>query len=686
MSNTLNSTAGAALTSAAAPDKKIVTDDERRLALERKYAGRNQNRRRGPGGRRGAAISMKGIDTSAVKRLGHFVWGNYKAGLIVVMLCVVFSAVSNTVANVFLQRLIDTVIIPGMSSGLQAVYSGLIRIMTIMACIYGIGVLATFAQSRLMAVIAQGTLKRFRDAMFSKMQTLPIRYFDTHATGDIMSTYTNDTDTLRQIIGQSFPALVQSLLSILTVFIMMLYYSIWLTLAVIAVLIIMVRITGKFGGESTRYMIAQQKSLATEEGFIEEMMTGQKVIKVFTHEEETKEEFDFLNEQLRSDGERANMAGNVLMPILHNVGNLLYVLIAFLGGALVILGAANLSLHGIHPITIGIIVSFLNMSRQLSQTVGQVSNQVGVIAMGLAGANRIFTLIDEEPEQDEGYVTLVNAVRTDDGGLAETDEKTGLWAWRHPHQDGTVEYTELRGDVRMENVDFGYVPEKEVLHDISLFAKPGQKIAFVGATGAGKTTITNLINRFYDIPDGKIRYDGINITKIRKPDLRHSLGIVLQDVNLFTGTVMDNIRYGRLDATDEECIEAARLANADDFITRLPDGYQTMLTGNGAQLSQGQRQLLSIARAAVADPPVMILDEATSSIDTRTEALVQKGMDNLMRGRTVFVIAHRLSTVRNSDAIMVLDHGRIIERGTHDELIDMKGTYYRLYTGAFELE
>lgn len=679
-----------AAVNAAAGQASAGSDIEaRKASLERRYAGSSANKRRrggGPGGKRGAAISMKGMDTGVIRRLASFVWSNYRFPLIVVTLCIIFSALSSTVAAVFLQQLIDKVITPGMTEGLAAVSSELMRIMIIMAAIYGFGVIATFAQSMLMAVIAQGTLKKFRDAMFRKMETLPIRYFDTHATGDVMSTYTNDTDALRQIIGQSFPSLIQSLLSVAAVFVMMLYYSIWLTLAVIAVLIIMFKITGKFGGESTTYMMAQQRSLATEEGFIEEMMSGQKVIKVFTHEEEARTDFDILNEQLRSDGERANTAGNILMPILHNVGNLLYVLVALIGGALVIAGATNISLHGIHPITIGIIVSFLNMSRQLSQTVGQVSNQVGSIAMGLAGAKRIFTLIDEEPEHDEGYVTLVNAVRNDDGSLAETEEKTGLWAWKHPHEDGSVEYVELKGDVRMENVDFGYVPEKEVLHDISLFAKPGQKIAFVGATGAGKTTITNLINRFYDIPDGKIRYDGINITKIRKPDLRHSLGVVLQDVNLFTGTVMDNIRYGRLDATDEECIAAAKLANADDFITRLPDGYDTMLTANGAQLSQGQRQLISIARAAVADPPVMILDEATSSIDTRTEALVQQGMDNLMKGRTVFVIAHRLSTVRNSDAIMVLDHGRIIERGSHDDLIAMQGTYYKLYTGAFELE
>lgn len=621
-----------------------------------------------------------------LKRLTSYVFSHYRAGLIAVDVCIVFSALSTTINAVFMQKLIDEVIMPGMENGLSSVMSSFIRIMIMMAVIYGIGVLATFIQARAMAIITQGSLKKFRDAMFNKMQTLPVRYFDTHATGDIMSTYTNDTDTLRQIIGQSFPQLIQSSLSLITIFAMMLWYSIWLTLVVIAVLIIMMKVTKKYGGDSSRYMLAQQESLAAEEGFVEEIMSGQKVVKVFTHEDEAKIEFDKLNEQLRSDGEKANIAGNVLMPILNNIGNLMYVLLAFAGGLLVILDAVNISLQGIHPITIGIIVSFLAMSRQLSQTVGQVSSQVGMIAMGLAGAERIFALMDEEPEEDSGYVTLVRAKRAEDGSLEETEKRTGLWAWKHPHSDGTLTYTELRGDVRLHDVDFGYVPEKTVLHDISLYAKPGQKIAFVGATGAGKTTITNLINRFYDIPEGKIRYDGINITKIRKPDLRRSLGMVLQDVNLFTGTVMDNIRYGRLDASDEECIAAARLANADSFITRLPDGYNTVLTANGSQLSQGQRQLISIARAAVADPPVMILDEATSSIDTRTEAHVQQGMDNLMRGRTVFVIAHRLSTVRNSDAIMVLDHGRIIERGSHDDLIAQKGTYYKLYTGAFELE
>ena len=534
--------------------------------------------------------------------------------------------------------------------------------------------------------MTQGTLRNLRNDMFDKMQTLPVKYFDTHAHGDIMSTYTNDTDAIRQLIGQSLPTLFQSALTITVMFLTMLYYSIWLTLVVVLVIFLMLKITKKLGSITANFMIQQQKSLAKEEGFIEEMMQGQKVVKVFCHEEENKEAFKKLNEQLFKDGEKANQNGNVLMPILGNVGNLMYVLLAVIGGLMVYLKAPNISLTGVSIVSIGIIVSFLGMSRQLSQTIGQASMQVSMIAMGLAGATRVFELMDEQPEEDHGYVTLVNVKKDAGGNLIETKENTEMWAWKHPHQDGTVTLTELTGDVRLEDVDFGYVPEKLVLSDVSLFAKPGQKIAFVGATGAGKTTITNLINRFYDIMEGKIRYDGINISKIKKPALRSSLGVVLQDVNLFTGSVIDNIRYGRLDATDEECIAAAKLANADDFITRLPDGYETILTGNGSSLSQGQRQLISIARAAVADPPAMILDEATSSIDTRTEALVQKGMDNLMKGRTVFVIAHRLSTVKNSDAIMVLDHGKIIERGSHESLIEQKGTYYQLYTGAFELE
>ena len=626
------------------------------------------------------------VEPGTFGRLVRYVSGHYGGVLILVAVCIVFSSIASIVATMFIQRLIDRCILPGIEQGLDAVWQELISIILTMAVIYILGVAASATYTQLMARVGQGTLKHLRDDMFEAMEALPIRYFDTHARGDIMSTYTNDVDAIRQLIGQSLPMLVQSVLSVVSTFVLMLYYSVWLTLVVLAVLYLMMRITRHFGGESAKYMGAQQKSLAGVEGYVEEMMQGQKVVKVFCHEQTCKEEFRKLNDQLFSDGERANKAGNVLMPILHNVGNLMYVLLAIVGGILVLLRVPNLGLGGVDVISIGVIISFLSMSRQLSQTVGQISMQVTMVTMGLAGAGRVFTLIDEEPEADAGYVTLVRARKDASGALTETEERTGTWAWKHFHKaDGTTTYEELRGNVELEHVDFGYVPEKEVLHDVTLYAKPGQKVAFVGATGAGKTTITNLINRFYDIPDGKIRYDGINITKIKKPELRRSLGMVLQEVNLFTGTVMDNIRYGKLDATDEECVAAARLANADGFITRLPDGYNTMLTGNGAQLSQGQRQLLSIARAAVADPPVLILDEATSSIDTRTEALVQQGMDNLMHGRTVFVIAHRLSTVRNSDAIMVLDHGRIIERGTHDELLEQKGTYYQLYTGAFEL-
>ena len=620
-------------------------------------------------------------------RLFRYLFDHYGMRLIVVMLCIVISAVASVVATVFLQRLIDECIVPGISSGMGAVQNLLVHILLTMAVFYVLGVLAAFTYNRIMATVTQGTLKHLRDDMFHCMETLPIQYFDTHPHGDIMSTYTNDTDAIRMLIGQSLPMLTQSVLSVLAMLGMMLYFSVWMTILVLVFIGVMLTISKKFGGASAKYMMAQQRSLATEEGFVEEIMSGQKVVQVFCHEEESKQDFVKLNEKLFQDGEKANQYGNVLMPILNNLGNLMYVLLAVLGGTLVILHAPNISLTGVDTMTLGIIISFLSMTRQLSQTIGQASMQVSMVAMGLAGAGRVFELIDQKAEEDHGYVHLVNAKKDADGNIIECEKSTGMWAWKHPHSaDGTVSYRELTGDVRLEHVNFGYTPDKTVLHDVTLYAKPGQKIAFVGATGAGKTTITNLINRFYDIQDGKIRYDGINIEKICKPDLRRSLGVVLQDVNLFTGTVMDNIRYGKLDATDEECIAAAKLANADSFITRLPDGYQTMLTGNGAQLSQGQRQLISIARAAVADPPVMILDEATSSIDTRTEALVQAGMDNLMKGRTVFVIAHRLSTVRNSEAIMVLDHGRIIERGTHDQLIEQKGVYYQLYTGAFELE
>jgi len=620
-------------------------------------------------------------------RLIHYVFSHYTFQMIVVIICIIVSALSSVAATSFMQKMIDECITPGISDGLASVIKPLMGILSTMALIYILGVLCSFIYTRLMANVTQGTLCSFRDDMFDNMQTLPIRYFDTNAHGDIMSTYTNDTDAVRQLIGQSLPSLVQSILTIASIFLLMLYYSIWLTLIVVAVIFIMLKVTSSVGGNSAKYMTAQQDSMAAEEGFIEEMMNGQKVIKVFNHEEESKEAFVKCNDELFENSEKANKYGNILMPALGNIGNLMYVLIAVVGGLLVTVGATNISLTGVGTITIGIIVSFLSMARQLSQTLGQASMQVSMIAMGVAGAGRIFEMMDEESEKDEGYVTLVNAEIDKDGNITEADHTTGRWAWKHPHQaDGTVTYTELKGDIQLVDVDFGYVPNKQILYDVSIYAKPGQKIAFVGSTGAGKTTITNLINRFYDIDGGKIRYDGINIRKIRKSDLRRSLGIVLQDVNLFTGTVMDNIRYGRLDATDEECIAAAKLANADSFITRLPDGYNTMLTGNGASLSQGQRQLLSIARAAVSNPPVMIMDEATSSIDTRTEALVQEGMDNLMKGRTVFVIAHRLATVRNSNAIMVLDHGHIIERGDHDELIKQKGTYYQLYTGAFELE
>ena len=633
-------------------------------------------------------VTNKKIDMKSLKRLLGYVFKRYSVHFVIVLICIILSAVSNVIVNAFMAQLIDDVILPGISNGLNTVYQGLMRIITIMITFDVLGIVGSTIYPRIMARVGQGTIKQLRDDMFDNMETLPIRYFDSHQHGEIMSTYTNDVGTIRMLVGQSIPSLFQSIMSIVTIFLSMIRYSIWLSLVVVAVIFLMFKITGKFGGRSAKYMTAQQKSLAEEEGFIEEMMEGMKVVKVFTHEEEAKKKFDQVNEQLFEDSNKANSNANALMPILANVGNIMYVVLAVVGGLLVIGGVPNLSLTGMEAISIGVIVSFLSLSRQLSHTVSQISMQVSTVAMALAGSDRVFALIDEESEKDDGYVTLVRCYIDDDGTIHETEDYTEKWAWKHYHaqSDKSTTYVELKGDIEMVDVDFAYEEGKQVLYDVSLYAKPGQKIAFVGATGAGKTTITNLINRFYDIPDGKIRYDGININKIKKPDLRRSLGMVLQDVNLFTGTVMDNIRYGKLDATDEECINAAKLANAHDFITRLPDGYQTMLTGNGSQLSQGQRQLLSIARAAVADPPVMILDEATSSIDTRTEALVQKGMDNLMKGRTVFVIAHRLSTVRDANAIMVLDHGRIIERGTHEQLLDMKGTYYQLYTGAFELE
>ena len=643
---------------------------------------------------RGMPVPKGAIKKDTFPRLMKMMFKYYKGQLILVLVCILLSSVGGLVSSVYMQLLVDNVITPAlethgaMTAELQGTLIGLIIMMVV---VYTIVTLASFIYTRVMATVTQGMLYHFREEMFAKMQTLPIKYFDTHAHGEIMSAYTNDTDAARQLIGHSLPTLFSSSLTLLTSIAIMLTYSLWLTLVVAICTVIMFIVVKHVGGNSSKYMVAQQTSLAEEEGFVEEMMKGQKVVKVFTHEDEAAKKFDELNKKLFEDSSRAHMYGNVLGPILGNIGNFNYVFLAVVGVLLFALETPNIGLgsitSGIQPLTIGMIIAFLGMSRNFTQTVNQMSQQISMIAMGLAGASRIFTIMDEEPEVDDGYVTLVNAKRTEDGGLVETQERTGLWAWKHYHKaDDTTTYTELKGDIVMDMVDFCYVPEKQVLTDVTLYARPGQKIAFVGATGAGKTTITNLINRFYDIADGKIRYDGINVNKIKKADLRRSLGVVLQETNLFTGTVMENIRYGRLDATDEECIEAAKLANADDFISRLPEGYDTMLTNNGVNLSQGQRQLLSIARAAVADPPVMILDEATSSIDTRTEALVTDGMDKLMHGRTVFVIAHRLSTVRNSNAIMVLDHGKIIERGTHDQLIEMKGTYYQLYTGAFELE
>ena len=611
-----------------------------------------------------------------VKRLLSYLTGKYKIRFTVVLISILVSAVAGVCGAMFIEILIDDYITPLLAATIPD-FSGLLRAVSIMACIYTGGIIATFLYNRLMVVMAQGILKTIRDEMFSHMQTLPIRYFDTHSFGDVMSHYTNDADTLRQMIAQSVPQMFASIITIVAVFAAMLATSVPLSVLVLFTVGAMLYTVKKIGGKSAVFFVKQQASLGGLNGFIEEMINGQKVVKVFCHEEAAKERFDALNGDLRENATKANTFANILMPIMSNIGNLQYVLIAVVGGALAVAGVGGLTLGGI--------AAFLQLSRSFSMPVSQVSQQLNSVVMALAGAERIFRLLDEEPEDDNGDVTLVNAMKKD-GVLTETAGHTGLWAWKQPCADGSVTYTELTGDVRFYDVDFAYEEEKPVLHGITLYAEPGQKVAFVGATGAGKTTIANLINRFYDIADGKIRYDGININKIRKNDLRRSLGVVLQDTNLFTGTVMDNIRYGKLDATDEEIYEAAKLANADDFIRRLPDGYQTELAGDGGSLSQGQRQLLSIARAAVADPPVMILDEATSSIDTRTEAIVQKGMDRLMHGRTVFVIAHRLSTIHDADAIMVLELGRIIERGDHAKLLAEKGKYYQLYTGMFELE
>ena len=612
------------------------------------------------------------------KRLLQYVTSRYKIQFFAVFICIIISSIASISVSLSLRYLLDDFILPLIGYE-NPNFGELYRALALLACIFGSGVLATFIYSRLMVKIGQGVLKQVRDDMFEHMQTLPIRYFDQNTNGSIMSLYTNDTDTLRQMINQSIPQVLMSTITVIATFISMLVLSPLLTILSVLMIALLLFVTRKIGGNSGKYFLRQQLALADVTGFVEERMNGQRVIKIFNHERVSEEEFDALNEQLFDAASNANRFANMMGPIIGNLGNLQFVLTAVVGGIL--------SVYNIGGITLGIMASYLQFTKSFNQPFMQVAQQFNSIVMALAGAERIFKMIDEKPEVDEGYVTLVNAQKAKDGTLTECKERTGTWAWKHPHKaDGSVTYTEVTGDVRFDDMTFGYTDEKMVLHNVSLFAKPGQKIAFVGSTGAGKTTITNLINRFYDVQDGKIRYDGININKIKKADLRRSLGIVLQDTHLFTGTIMENIRYGKLDATDEEVYEAARLAHADQFINMLPNGYQTMLSGDGEELSQGQRQLLSIARAAIANPPVLILDEATSSIDTRTESIVQKGMDNLMKGRTVFVIAHRLSTIRNSDAIMVLDHGRIIERGTHDELLALKGTYYQLYTGKLELD
>lgn len=631
-------------------------------------------------GMKGSPPPMQGgkpkLDSKTAKRLMGYIFKEHKAMFFIVLVCIVISSISSVMGSLFIKNLIDDYITPLLAES-NPVLDGLFNAVVTMAVVYVVGVLASLLYSQLMVTIAQKVLKDIRDEMFEKMQRLPIKYFDTHTHGDLMSRYTNDTDTLRQMITQSIVQVFSSIITIVTVFVAMVSTSVILTIIVLLSLVGMLLVSKTIAGKSRTFFIKQQQAIGDTNGYIEEMINGQKVIKVFCHEEETIEKFNELNDELCYCSTQANRFANILMPIMGNLGNLQYVVIAFIGGALAI--------NGVGGITLGAIVSFLQLSKSFTQPISQVSQQLNSIVMALAGAERIFELMDAEPEKDNGYVTLVNA-KFENGEIVETKERTGMWAWKHPHQDGTITYTQLKGDVEMDDVDFGYNEDKIVLHNISLYAHEGQKIAFVGSTGAGKTTITNLINRFYDIADGKIRYDGININKIKKPDLRRSLGTVLQDVNLFTGTVMENIRYGKLDATDEEVISASKRANAHDFIMMLPDGYNTVLKGDGSGLSQGQRQLISIARACVADPPVMILDEATSSIDTRTEAIVQTGMDNLMHGRTVFVIAHRLSTVKNSDVIMVLELGRIIEKGSHEKLIEEHGKYYQLYTGAFELE
>ncbi len=620
-------------------------------------------------------------------RLVKYFYKTHPVMVTIIIFCLIIMSISSMSASIFMQLVIDDVIYGGIREGFDAVKTDLIIYMVSLGSIYIAALISSITYNQLNAVVTQGFLYKMRTDMFNNMEKLPISYFDRNSHGEIMSTYTNDVDAIRQLVSQVFPQFIQVLLTEILLFAVMLYYSIWLTIVEVFSVIAIYFVTKKVGGGSSKYFIKQQASIARCEGFIEEMMNGQKVVKVFSHEEKAKADFEVLNEELNENGYKANAYANMLGPIIHNIGNILYVIVAIVGVVLVATKAQNLSIiNGFSLLSIGTAVTFLGMSRQFANSFNQISTQINGVVMGLAGADRIFELMDLEVEKDEGYVTLVNANISEDGTITESNSRTNMWAWKHPHHDGTVTYTRLSGDIRFYDVDFGYYPDKIVLHNVSLYAKPGQKIALVGATGAGKTTITNLINRFYDLSYGKVRYDDINIEKIKKNDLRRSIGMVLQDTNLFTGTVKENILYGKLDATDEEVYKAAKIANAYDFITRLPDGFDTMLTANGSQLSQGQRQLISIARAAIADPPVMILDEATSSIDTRTEALVQKGMDGLMQGRTVFVIAHRLSTVQNSNAIMVLDHGNIIERGDHESLIKEKGMYYQLYTGAFELE
>ena len=629
--------------------------------------------------------TMAKPDMSALGRTIKKLFGYYPVLAPLTVACILFSSIVTSVPSIFLQNVLAIVEKWYTTGDWASAKAEIVPYLVLLGTLYVLSILSQLAYTQLMAIMTQGFLDKLRQEVFGGMQDLPIKFFDTNKHGDIMSYYTNDIDTLRQLVSQAVPALIQSAAIVLTVFAIMLYFSIWLTLVLVLGVVAMAFVAKRIGGGSARYFLQAQKSVARAEGYVQEMMNGQKVIKVFCHERQSIEDFDKVNDALYNDSYRANAYANTLGPIIGNIGNVLYVVLALVGGVFLLTGVRNFSLSGM-AFDVTILVPFLNMAKQFTGNVNQLSQQINAVVMAAAGAQRIFSLVDQPPEADNGYVTLVNARIAPDGSITECEERTGHWAWRHPHTDGTLTYTELRGDVRMVDVDFAYEEGKDVLHDVSVYAEPGQKVAFVGATGAGKTTITNLINRFYNIADGKIRYDGININKIKKADLRRSLGIVLQDTNLFTGSVMENIRYGRLDATDEDCIAAARLAGADDFITRLPRGYDTELSGNGANLSQGQRQLIAIARAAVADPPVMILDEATSSIDTRTEAIVQRGMDKLMEGRTVFVIAHRLSTVMNSDVIMVLDHGRIIERGSHEKLIAEKGVYYQLYTGAFELE